>query len=166
MSDVWHGYATGEKKNIQTLHRWPTVQHDNAIGRNKRNKTDNERSVFQHGHDAGAYKPVAQFTVIEQERNLPGFSLSKTPCISADFRLGAGLVKQTKQKFPCLFSTKKSKSNKYCTQSTWVILVLFQSMVKQRYSQKPTYLSLRKPSLVFQDHMSFYRIYKLGFLHL
>ena len=112
-----------EKKNIHTLDRWPTTQQDSATGRNKRNPTDKERSVFQHGHEAGAYKPVAQFTRIEEERNLPGFSLSKPPCISADFRLGAGLVKQTKQKFPCLFSMKKSTSNKYCTQSTWVILI-------------------------------------------
>ena len=40
---------------------------------------------------------------------------------------------------------------------------VFHLIVKPRYFHKPTYRSLRKASLALRDHMSFYRINKLGF---
>ena len=75
---------------------------------NKNGQTDDEQSGITHGHEAGANKPVSQFTVIEQQGDLLDFPYSwPAYCMSADFKLGAGLAQQIKEKFPGYFSTKK-----------------------------------------------------------
>ena len=91
------------------------------------------------------------------------FPPSIAHCISADFKLRAGLAKQIKEKFPSYFPTKKDYKQQvlhaqYLVHDKFVLLL----RVKPRYFHKPTYRSLRKTLLALRDQMNFYRIDKLG----
>ena len=95
------------------------------------------------------------------------FPHSVAHCISADFKLGAGLAKQIKEKFPSYFPTKKAYKQQvlhayYLGHDKFV----FHLIVKPRYFHKPTYRSLRKALLALRYQMHFYRIHKLGTPHL
>ena len=107
------------------------------------------------------------FTVIEQQGDLLLFSHSIAHCVSADFKLGAGLAKQIKEKFPSYFSTKTEyKQIVLHAQYLGLDKYVFHLIVKPRYFHKPTYRSLRKALLALRDQMNFYRIDKLGNPHL
>ena len=95
------------------------------------------------------------------------FPHSIAHCISADFKLGAGLAKQIKEKFPSYFPTKKEyKQQVLHAQYLGHDKFVFHLIVKPRYFHKPTYRSLRKALLALRDQMNFYRIDKLGIPHL
>ena len=88
------------------------VRNGNEAVENPICQTDDEQFGITHGHEAGANKLVSQFTVIEQQGDLLDFPHSIAHCISAHFKLGAGLAKQFKKKFQVIFRPKRSTSNK------------------------------------------------------
>ena len=124
------GQPNHSSQNLPSFNSYtPPAQpsHSTTIPRDiaQRNQTDDEQSGITHGHEAVANKLVSQFTVIEQQRYLLDYPHSIAHYKSAEFKLGAGLAKQIKEKFPSHFPTKKEKSNNYCTPSTWVMINLF-----------------------------------------
>ena len=104
-------HSTGIPRDTAQSNQTDVEQSGVRIGNedveNKNGQTDDEQSRITHGHEAGAKKPVSQFTVIVQQGDLLNFPHSKAHCISADFKLGTGLAKQIKEKFPKYFQTKK-----------------------------------------------------------
>ena len=105
-SGVKREHEAGVNKKNQTHDEQSEVRDDNEAVENKNSQTDNEQSGITIGHEAAANKPVWQFTVIEQQDFL-GFPHSIAHYNSADFKLGAGLAEQIKEKFLRYFSTKK-----------------------------------------------------------
>ena len=105
-SGVKHGHEAGTNRNSQTDGEQFEVRNGNEAVENKNGQTDDEQSGITQGHEAGANKPVSQFTVIEQRGDLLDFSHSVAHCISVDFKLGAGLAEQMKEKIPSYFPTK------------------------------------------------------------
>ena len=88
-------------------------------------------------------------------------------CISADFKLGAGLAKQIKKTFSSFFWTKKEyKLQVLHAQYLGLDKFVFHLIVKPSYFHKSTYRSLRKTLLALRDELNFYRINKLGIPHL
>ena len=75
-------------------------------------QTDYEQSQVERTHRDGANKTVSQFTVIEQQGIWLDARHSVADCILADFKLGAGLAKQIKEKFPSFFTTETSTSDR------------------------------------------------------
>ena len=166
-SEVRNGNEAVESTNGQTDDELSEVRSGNGDVGNTNGQTDDEQSVITHGHVARANKPVSQFTVIEQQGDLLDFPHSIVHCISADFKLGAGLAEQIKEKFPSYFPTKKEcKQQVLHAQYLGHDKFVFHLIVKPRYFHKPTYRSLRKALLALRDHMNFYRIYKWGIPHL
>ena len=106
-SEVRNGNEAVENTNGQTDDEQSEVRNGNEAVESTNGQTDHEQSGITHGHVAGANKPVSHFTVIEQQGDLLDFPHSIAHCISADFKLGAGLAKQIKEKFPSYFPTKK-----------------------------------------------------------
>ena len=106
-SGVKHGHEAGTNRNSQTDDEQSEVKNGNETVENKNGQTDDEQSGITHGHEAGTNKPVLNITVIEQQGDLLEFPHSIAYCFLADFKLGAGLAKQIKEKFPSYFSTKK-----------------------------------------------------------
>ena len=166
-SGVKHGHEAGTNRNGQTDDEQSEVRNGNETVENTNGQTDDEQSGITHGHEAGANKLVPQFTVIEQQGDLLDFPHSIAHCISADFKLGAGLAKQIKEKFPSYFPTQKEyKQQVLHAQYLGHDKFVFHLIVKPRYFHKPTYRSLRKALLALRDQMNFYRIDKLGIPHL
>ena len=165
-SGVKHGHEAGTSRNSQTDDEQSEVRNGNEAVENKNGQTDDEQSGITRGHEAGANKPVSHCTVIEQQGDLLDFRHSIAHCISADFKLGAGLAKQKKRSFRVISRQKRSTSNKYRTPSTWVMIIFFHLVVKPCYFHKPTYRSLRKTLLALRDQMNIYQIDKLGIPHL
>ena len=124
-SGVKQDHKAATNKNSQTVDEHSQVRNDNETVENINNQTNDEQYGFTNGHQAGANKPALQFTVIEQQGDLVDFQHSIAHCISAIFKLRAGLVKQIKETFPGYFPTTKSTNNKHCTHSTWVMINLF-----------------------------------------
>ena len=106
-SGVKHGHEADTNRNSQTDDEQSEVRNGNEVVENTNGQTDDEQSGITHGHEAGANKPISQFTLIEQQEDLLDFPYSIAHCISVDFKLGAGLAKQMKEKFPSYFPTKK-----------------------------------------------------------
>ena len=166
-SGVKHGHEAGTNRNGQTDDEQSEVRNGNEAVENTNCQTDDEQSGITHSHEAGANKLVPQFTVIEQQGYLLDFPHSIAHCISADFKLGAGLAKQIKEKFPSYFPTQKEyKQQVLHAQYLGHDKFVFHLIVKPRYFHKPTYRSLRKAILALRDQMNFYRIDKLGIPHL
>ena len=166
-SQVRNGNEAVENTNGQTDDEQSEVRNGNEAVENKKGQTDDEQSGITHGHEAGANKPVSQLTVIEQQGDLLKFPHSIAHCIWADFKLGAGLAKQIKEKFRSYFPTKKEYKQqvlhaKYLGHDKFV----FHLIVKPRYFHKLSYRSLRKTLLALRDQMSFYRTDKLCIPHL
>ena len=124
-SGVKHGHEAGTNLNSQTDDEQSEVRNGNEAVEKTNGQTDDEQSGITYGHEAGANKLVSQFTVIEQQGDLMDFPHSIAHCISADFKLGAGLANKSKKSFQVIFRRKRSTSNKYCTPSTWVMINLF-----------------------------------------
>ena len=99
-SGVKHGHEAGTNRNSQTDDEQSEVRNGNEAVENKNGQTDDEQSGITHGYEAGVNELVSHFTVIEQSGDLLDFPHSIAHCISADFKLGAGLAKQIKEKFP------------------------------------------------------------------
>ena len=99
-SGVKDGHKAGTNRNSRTDDEQSEVRNGNEAVENKNGQTDDEQSGITHGHEARANKPVSQFAVIEQQGDLLDFPHSKAHCVSADFKLGAGLAKQINEKFP------------------------------------------------------------------
>ena len=155
-SGVKHGHDAGTNRNSQTDDQQSEVKNGNEAVENPNSQTDDEQSGITHGHESCANKLVSQFTVIEQQGDLLDFPHSIAHCISADFKLGAGLAKQIKEKFPSYFPTKKEYKQQvlhaqYLGHDKFVFLLI----VKPRYFHKPTYHSLRKALLTLRDQMNF-----------
>ena len=164
-SGVKHGHEAGAN-NSQTDDEQSEVRNGNEAVEKPNGQTDDEQSGITHGHEAGANKQ-SHFTVVEQQGDLLDFPDSIANCISADFKLGAGLAKQIKEKFPSYFPTKKEyKQQVLHGQYLGRVKFVFHLIVKPRYFHKPTYRSLRKALLALHDQLSFYRIEKLGIPHL
>ena len=165
-SEVTHGHAAGAN-NSQTHDEQSEVRNDNEAVENPNSQTDDEQSGITHGHEAGANKLLSQFTVIEQQGDLLDFPHSIAHYISHDFKLGAGLAKQIKEKFPSYLPTKKAyKQQVLHAQYLGHDKFVFHLIVKPGYFHKPTYRCLRKTLLVLCDQMNFYRIDRLGVPHL
>ena len=140
----------------QTDDEQSEVKNGNEAVENKNGQTDDEQSGITHGHEARANKPVSQFTVIEQQGDLLDFPHSIAHCISADFKLGAGLAKHIKENFPSYFPTKKEyKQPVLHAQYLGHDKFVFHLIVKPRYFLKPAYRSLRKALLALCDQMNF-----------
>ena len=106
-SEFKNGDKAMENPNGQTDDEQSEFKIGNEAVENPNGQTDDEQSGITHGHEACANKLVSQFTVIEQQGDLLDFPHSIAHCVSADFKLGAGLAKQIKEKFPSYFPTKK-----------------------------------------------------------
>ena len=166
-SGVKHGHEAGTNRNSQTDDEHSEVRNGNEVVENTNGRTDDEQSGITHGHEAGANKPVSQLTLIEQQGDLLDFPHSIAHCISADFKLVAGLAKQIKERFPSCFPTKKEyKQQVLHAQYLGHDKFVFHLIVKPRYFHKPTYRSLRKALLALHDQLNFYRMDKLGIPHL
>ena len=123
-SGVKHGHEAGAN-NSRTDDEQSEVRNGNEAVENPNGQTDDEQSGITHGHEAGANKLVSKFTVIEQRGVLLDFPHSIAHRISADFKLGAGLAKQIKEKYPSFVPTKKEYKQKYYRPNTWVMIDLF-----------------------------------------
>ena len=155
------------QSNSQTDHEQSEVRNGNEVVENTNGQTDDEQSGITHGHEAGANKPVSQFTLIEQQGDLLDFPHSIAQCISAEFKLWAGLAKQINEKFLSYFPTEKEyKQQVLHAQYLGHDKFVFHLIVKPRYFHKPTYRSLRKALSALRDQMNFYRSDKLGIPHL
>ena len=166
-SGVKHGHEAGTNRNSPTDDEQSEVRNGNEAVENTNGQTDDEQSGITHGHEAVANKPVSKFTVIEQHGDLLDFPHSIAHCISADFKLGAGLAKQIKEKSPSYFPTKKEyKQQVLHAQYLGHDKFVFHFIVKPRYFHKPTYRSLRKALSALREQMDFYRIDKMGIPHL
>ena len=162
-SGVKHGHEAGSHNHSQTDDEQSEVRNGNEAVENTNGQTDDEQSGITHGQVSGANKLVSQFTVFEQQGDLLDFPHSIAHCISFDFKLGAGFVKQIKEKFPTYFPTKQEyKQQVLHAQYLGHDKFVFHLVVKPRYFHKPTYRSLRKTLLALSDQMHFYRIDKLG----
>ena len=71
------------------------------------NQTDDEQFGITNGHEAGANKPVLQFSVNDEQGDLLIFPHAKADRISADIKLAAGFAKPVKEKTPKFFPNKK-----------------------------------------------------------
>ena len=161
-SGVKHGHEAGTNNNSQTDDEQSGVKHGHEAGANN-SQTDDEQSGITHGHEARANNPVSQFTVTEQQRDFLDFPHSILHCVSADFKLGPGLAKQIKEKFPSFFPTQKEYQQQVLhAQYLGHDKFVFHLIVKPRYFHKPTYRSLRKTLLALRDQMNFHRTDKLG----
>ena len=166
-SGVKDVHEAGTNRNSQTDDEQSEVRNGNETVENRNGQTDDEQSGITHCHEASANKPVSQFTVIEQQGYFLDFPQAIAHCISADFKLGAGLAKQIKEKFPNYFPTQKEyKQQVLHAQYLGHDKFVFHLIVKPRYFHRPTYRSLRKALLALRDQMNFYLIDKLGIPHL
>ena len=166
-SGVKHGQDASTNRNSQTDDEQSEFRNGNEALENPNGQTDDEQSGITHGHEAGANKLVSQFTIIEQQGDWLDFPHSLALCISADSKVGAGLAKQIREKFPGYFPTKKEyKQQVLHAQYLGHDKFVFHLIVKPRYFHKPTYRSLRKALSALRDQMNFYRIDKLGIPHL
>ena len=119
--------------NSQTDDEQSEVRNGKESVENKNGQTDDEQSGITHGHEAGANKPVSHFTIVEQEGDLLDFPHSIAHCISADFRLEAGLSKQIKEKFPSCFPLKQEyKQQVLHTHYLGHVKYIFHLIVKPR----------------------------------
>ena len=166
-SGVKHGHGAGTNHKNHTDDEQSEIRKGNEAVENKNVLTDDEQSRITYRHEAGANKPISPFTVIDQHGDLLDFPHSIAQCFSADFKLGAGLAKQIKEKFPNYFLTKKEyKQQVLQAQYLGHDKFVFHLIVEPRFFHKPTYRSLRKAFLALSDQMNFYRIDKLGIPHL
>ena len=162
-SGVKHGHEANTNRNSQTDDEQSEVRNGNEAVENKNGQTDDEQSGITHGHEARANQPVSQFTVIEQQGGLLGFPHSLAHCISADFKLGAGLAQQIKEKFPSYFPTKKEyKQQVLLAQYLGLDKFVFLSIVKLRFFHKPTYRS-EKTLAGFASSTEFLPNRKIGY---
>ena len=151
-----------EKQSVWWWAAW--IEKRQHSLRKQTNYTIDAPSEVTSGHEAGGNKPVSQFLVIQQHGVLLAFPHSIAHCFSADFKLGAYLAKQIKEKSPSYFRTKKEYMQlvlhaQYLANDDFV----FHVIVKLRCFHKPTYRSLRKALLAFLHHMFFYHIDELVF---
>ena len=158
-----HEDEAGTNRNSPTDDEQSEVRNWNEAMANKNGQTDDKQSGITHGHEARANKPVSHFTVIEQQGDLLDSPHLKAYCVSADFKLGAGLAKQIKEKFPSYFPTKTEyKQQVLHAQYLGHDKFVFHLIVKPRYFLKPIYRSPRKTLLALRDQMNFYRIDNFG----
>ena len=116
------------------------VKHGHEAGVNKNKKADKKPAGIINGHEVGANKPISQFTVFDQQGVLLEFSFSKAHCRSTDFKLGAGLLKQIKEKFPSCFPTKKDyKQQVLHAQYLGNDKLVIPLVVKPRFFHKPSH---------------------------
>ena len=106
-SEVKHGHKASAKNVSQTNDEQYEVRNGDEVVENKNIQTDDEQSGITNGHEAGENKAASQFTLIGQQGDFLDFPHSTAHCISADFKLKAGLAKQIKEKFPGFFPTKQ-----------------------------------------------------------
>ena len=123
--------------------------------------TDIEQSDVETSKDAENHKTTEPFTLIEQQGDLLDFPHSIAHCISADFKLGAGIAKQIREKFPDDYPEKLPKQQVLHAQYLGKNKFIYHLIVKPRHFHKPTYKSLRKALTALRDHLVFYRIEKL-----
>ena len=133
-SGVKHGHGVGVNKNNQTFDEQFEVRNGNEAVENNNIQTDHEQSGITNGDEAGETKPVLQITVFKQQGDLLVLPQSIAYCISADFKLGARLAKQIREKFPSYFSTKKEYKQQLLRAQYLVNdKILFHLIVKPRY---------------------------------
>ena len=79
--------------------------------------TEREQSEVNHDYNTGDRKTGSKMTTIEQQGNLLDFEHSTAHCISADFKVGAGIVSQFKEKFPNSLPRKARRNQALHVQS-------------------------------------------------
>ena len=127
--------------------------------------TDNEQSQVDQGNEAGN---ETCFKMNEQQGNLLDFPHSIAHCISADFKLGAGIAKEIREKFPDVYPRmhKYDKEQVMYPQFVEKGKYIYHLIVKPRYFHKPTYQTLRNALKAMREHLKFHGVDKLGIPHL
>ena len=92
--------------------------------------------------------------LLEKEGNLLDSDESIAHCVSADFKMAAGIARKIKQQFPM----KKPTSNSVRQKALWPQIVekpqrfVYHMITKTRYFHKPTYKALRASLLALKSH--------------
>ena len=147
----------------------PAHQSTNTtIPRDSRSEISTEKvqSEVNHGFNAGDGKTRSKMTMIEQQVNLLDFEHSIAHCISADFKLGAGIASQIKDKFPSSLPRKARRNQELHVQSLGQNKYVYHLITKPLHLDRAKYQSLREALLAMRDHLVSFRIGKLGLPHL
>ncbi len=95
------------------------------------------------------------------EEKIDLFSLSDkyclAHCISRDAKMGAGIAVQFVRNFPCL-TTLRNRTNCYYTGSCVKMGRVFNLITKDKYYNKPTYLTLESSLISMKHHIERYQI--------
>ena len=92
--------------------------------------------------------------LLEKEGNLLDSDESIAHCVSADFKMAAGVARKIKQQFPL----KKPTPNSVRQKALWPQIVeklqrfVYHMITKTRYFHKPTYKALRASLLALESH--------------
>ena len=92
--------------------------------------------------------------LLEKEGNLLDSDESIAHCVSADFKMAAGVARKIKQQFPM----RKTTSNSVRQKALWPQIIekpqrfLYHMITKTRYFHKPTYTALGASLLALKSH--------------
>ena len=93
-------------------------------------------------------------TLLEKKGNNLDSNESTAQCVSADFKMAAGVAREIKQQFPM----RKPTSNSVRQKALWPHNIekpqrfVYHMIAKQRYFHKPTHKALRASLLAFKSH--------------
>ena len=86
--------------------------NNSKAGENRNNQIDDKQPKVKHGQEGGSNKQVSQATVMEHQKKMLAFPESVAHCVSADFRLGAGLAIQMEKNSQANSPRTKNTCNK------------------------------------------------------
>ena len=95
--------------------------------------TEKEQSEVHHGYNAGDRKTGSKMTMIEQQGNLLDFEHSIAHCISVDFKPGAGIASQIREKFPSSLPRKARRNHALHVQSLGQNIYVYHFITKPRH---------------------------------
>ena len=119
----------------------------------------NQVTTSQSEEKPGEPVKTKFFELVHKNCNLFESKDSLAHCISSDFKMSAGIVRNFKRKFPCNFP-ESTNSPLFVQQLD--DRFIYHLITKKRFSQKPTYDSLRQSLEAMTNHANKYKVTQIS----
>ena len=160
---VTGGDSTGASYSSQNQQVPAPPSVSTSVDDDRARTSVNDEDTTDTGHEPPTVPTTSgNFTLTEKKGNLLDFPHSIVHCISADFKLAAGIAAQIREKFPTVYPRNLSRQQCLYAQAVGDNTFVYHLIVKPRYFHKPSYRSLKKSLSALRDHVITHQITHLG----